>query len=469
MGNGTEAPVTTPPFVPGEIPGLDTGRMGVAVPGATSGAPPAGGVPGVPGAPQADATQQFIQNLMKVAQQRTVSPIKQPPVPGRGPQSDPMQAGMGTEWPHAWSGVRFAGAVGGLVSTAIAAKKRQQLQQAEADWTTMQSYMNEKLQAEQSKDPEAIAAASKKLDDWVMADNKRMKNMGKALNQDYLNPEKTTVYGEALKRVAASSDQKEKSKAQAATGIKGMVMKLLGQKQQLQMTLDEKERMAHEIESKVPTTQGTLDPKTMIELQRVLGEEAYRKELAAGRKQEHEETLAERKQEHEEALSQRKAEHIDNMQFRYQQLGAQIQEKTDALSEKKLEAKDRMALQESLLGLKRDQLDQQRMLAEEKLGLAGTPKERQTWVNNELKELMKSRDEAQKGKHFFGLWGGKAYDDASDRVMRLQGMSEDIISGKIDTEKAIETIYALEGQKIPPGWVHKNDGPQGPGWYPPGK
>src|SRR5262249_33834493 len=74
-----------------------------------------------------------------------------------------------------------------------------------------------------------------------------------ALNQDWLDPSKTTVYGEALKNVMNRTEQQEGKKQQAVAGLRGIFQKLIGQRQQPQLTDDQRQRMAREIESKAPT------------------------------------------------------------------------------------------------------------------------------------------------------------------------------------------------------------------------
>jgi hypothetical protein len=207
-------------------------------------------------------------------------------------------------------------------------------------------------------------------------------------------------------------------------------------------------------------------------LQRMLGEEQYHKDELSMRGKE----LEERRAEREEMVKERQEEKVKDLEFKHEQLNAQIKEKTAALQEKALEAKDRQATQSELLQLRRDQLDQQKVLAEEKLNIAGTPKERQTWVNNELKELMKARDDAQKNMHLWGTVGGDAFHEAGDRVAKLQGMSDQIVAGKITTEDAISKIYGEGGSgeptrpsNVPGDYQYKADGPKGPGWYKPTK
>lgn len=458
--------------------GIETlGQQSAATTPTFSGAP----IPGVPGQPQAQTAadpnqkaQQILATILQAAQRKqaanTAVPMNIPP------QEDPnaaRQIGMNTANPRGWGLERLSAGIATNIKNAVAKQKQDQLLKAEGDWTYLQSALNEKFTAEQSGDQKGVQAAEAKLQ-AILGDPKKLKNMSKALNQDWLNPEKTTVYGEALKKVSANQKQQDQQNAQKQTvaqKLKSAVMGLLKQKQELQLTVDEQKRMAQEIEGKAPTTQGQVDPKTMLELQRVLGEEQYRKADIDLRTKE----LEEKKQEREDALKEKKQEHIDSLQIQRDKLNEQMKEKQAALEEKKLEAKDRQTTQSELLQLRRDALAQQKEIAEEKLNIAGTPKERQTWVNNELKELMKARDDAQKNMHLWGSIGGDEFNEAGDRVQRLQAMSDQVVAGKITTEDAISKIYgdaAASGEPArpagtPENYQYKADGPKGAGWYKP--
>ncbi|HEX4503172.1 MAG TPA: hypothetical protein VH187_18720 [Scandinavium sp.] len=152
--------------------------------------------------------------------------------------------------------------IGTNIRNAVAKQKGDQLLKAEGDWQYLQSSLNELYAAQQSGDQQAAAAAQKKVD-VTLGDPKKLKNMAKALNQDWLNPEKTTVYGEALKKTIAQTEQKaqqEGKKAQAAQGLKSMMQHLIGKATQPQLSDEQKKQMSAEIQSKAPTTQGAFSP-----------------------------------------------------------------------------------------------------------------------------------------------------------------------------------------------------------------
>jgi hypothetical protein len=266
--------IATPPFLPGQIPGIGSGG-GVPV------IPPAGPQGGAP-APQTgdpgDKVKQILEAIKQVASRKQVANTAVPmSIPAGGDVESARNIGMNTANPHAWGTQRFLATLGASIKNGVKAQKEKQLLSAEGDWTYLQAALNEKFQADQTGDPQAIAAAQKKID-AITGDPKKLKNMAKALNQDWLNPEKTTVYGEALKKVTAKQQQEDKTKAQkeqAASGLKRMFQHLIqkaqgGQKPQL--SDEQRTAMGREIQEKAPTTQGVTDPKVATEMMRAEAE-----------------------------------------------------------------------------------------------------------------------------------------------------------------------------------------------------
>jgi hypothetical protein len=232
-------------------------------------------------------TKKLLATLAQAAQRKQFAGT---PVPGAipGQQDSGRNIGMNTANPHGWGLQRFAAGISSSIKNAVSAEKQKKLNKAEADWTYLQSALNEKYAADASKDPKAIAAAQQKID-VVLTDPKKLKDLAKALNQDWLSPEKTTVYGEALKKVAAKTKQAEQQtqqsdaqKQQAAQGLKGMFQKLLQKNQQPQLTDEQKKQMGAEIEAKAPTTTPGLDPKQLEAQEKILHDRAT-EALTAGR------------------------------------------------------------------------------------------------------------------------------------------------------------------------------------------
>ena len=253
MSNGTPTPTTAVPSA--------------VVPGATPPILPGGGTAD-PSAQVSEMTKRLLATLAQASQRKQFAGT---PVPGAiQPQQDMSAArsiGMNTANPRGWGLQRFAAGIQTSIQNAVSQDKQKKLNKAEADWSYLQSALNEKYQAEASKDPKAIAAAQQKLD-VVLGDPKTLKNMAKALNQDWLNPEKTTVYGDALKKVSAKTkqtEQQDQQKQQAAQGLKGMFQKLMQQRQQPQLSPEQQKAMAAEIEAKAPTTTAGMSVKDQTE------------------------------------------------------------------------------------------------------------------------------------------------------------------------------------------------------------
>jgi len=264
---------TTPPFMPGQIPGIGSG----------------GGVPGIPPAPQGgspapqtgdpnEKAKQILATLLQAAGRKQMANTA---VPGAMSPVDNSQSyrqiGMNTANPAGWSTARGLGAITTAIKNGVSLQKNQQLLKAEGDWTYLQSALNELYTAQQSGDPAAIKAAQAKVD-VTMGDPKKLKNMAKALNQDWLNPEKTTAYGEALKKVTAKQQQEDatnKKKQGAAQNLKQMFQHLIQKAQggpKPQLSDEQRTAMGREIQEKAPTTQGVTDPKAAAEIMRAEAE-----------------------------------------------------------------------------------------------------------------------------------------------------------------------------------------------------
>jgi hypothetical protein len=258
---------------------VDLGTPTSSVPGGTppittptfSGAPVPGGGGGTPDPSSQvnEMTKRLMQTLAQAAQRKQFAGTPVPAaVPGQRDPNAARQIGMNTANPNAWGKQRFMSGLATSLQNAVAKQKQAKLLKAEADWTYLQSGLNELYAAQASNDPKAAAAAQSKVD-VVMGDPKKMKDMAKALNQDWLSPEKTTVYGDALKKVNSKLDQttaQDQQKAQAAQGLKGMFQKLIQRKQEPQLSPDQRSAMAREIEAKAPT-QIVQDPKLLQFLQ----------------------------------------------------------------------------------------------------------------------------------------------------------------------------------------------------------
>lgn len=248
---GGPVPITTPQFAGGAAP----------VPGG-AGAPD-------PAAQVSEMAKKIMATLAQNTQRKQFAGTPVPAaIPGMQDPNAARKIGMDTANPNAWGKERLMNGIATNISNAVAKQKQQKLLKAEADWTYGASAINELEAAKAAGDPKAIAAAQQKAD-IVFGDPKKLKEMAKALNQDWLNPEKTTVYGEALKKVTAKAGQDAQTdaqKKQAAQGLKGMFQKLLQRQQQPQLTPEQQKSMSAEILAKAPmTTTGGTSVKDELE------------------------------------------------------------------------------------------------------------------------------------------------------------------------------------------------------------
>lgn len=235
------------------------------VPGATPGTTPPFVASPDPSEQVREMTKRILTTLAQSSQQKKFSGTPHPsPVPGQQGMGNARSIGMNTGNPHAWGGQRFMAGLQTMIQNGVAKKKETEMLKAEGDWEYLQSALNEQYAAEASGDQKALASARAKVD-AVAGDPKKLKNMAKALNQDWLNPEKTTVYGEALKRVNAKTQQTDQQKAQAKQGLMGLFRKLMTRGQQPQLNPDERSRMSQEITAKAPTASAGASVKDQTE------------------------------------------------------------------------------------------------------------------------------------------------------------------------------------------------------------
>lgn len=236
------------------------------VPGATPGTTPPIIGNTDPSEQAREMTKRILATLAQSSQQKKFAGTPRPaPVPGQQGMGEARSIGMNTGNPHAWGAQRFMAGLQTMIQNGVAKQKETQLLKAEGDWEYLQSALNEQYAAEASGDQKALAAAKMKVE-AVAGDPKKLKLMAKALNQDWLNPEKTTVHGEALKRVQTKTQQTEQQKNQAKQGLMGLFRKLMTRgQQQPELNQDERSRMAQEITAKAPTTSAGASVKDQTE------------------------------------------------------------------------------------------------------------------------------------------------------------------------------------------------------------
>jgi hypothetical protein len=216
------------------------GNPGIAVPSVGLGGT-AGTLPGPTGTDtsqqpqQQDALKQILQLVMRTQQQKS-----QPQMVPTGVQAPPSQAQH--QLPN------FLGITAG-VQAIYNHEKQKKLAEAKSDWNDLQVSMQKYIGQDGKVDPQAYSDPAVMQ---VLGNPKKLKEMAKALNQDWMNPEKTTVYGEALK--ASMAEQKQKH--EAAAGLKQLFSHLIKRGQPTpQMNPDQQQQMASQVMSKAPISQ----------------------------------------------------------------------------------------------------------------------------------------------------------------------------------------------------------------------
>lgn len=192
--------------------------------------------------PVQDQVQQLIAKILSSQQngQHLAQPVPKPVPPAAHPQTlvgkHTGAANLGT-------------AIGSTIQTAIHDQKQAKLAHAESQWNQMTTLM-------QDQSPEG----KQKLNSWMMANQKDLKNMAKALNQDWLNPEKTDVWKQGL----GATLKQHQNKQQAMQGIMSTFKTLIGKANapRPDLSQDQSKQMNQEILSKAPTTTQQ-DPKAL--------------------------------------------------------------------------------------------------------------------------------------------------------------------------------------------------------------
>jgi len=424
----------------------------------------------VPGAPDANQkAQQILAQILQAASRKQMAQTAVPSaIPGMVDPNQARQIGMNTASPHAWGTVRFLRGLAGDIKNAVTTQKQQQLLKAEGDWNTLQAYMNEKFAAEQSGNPQAIQAAEQKLQ-TILGDPKKLKNLAKALNQDWLNPEKTTVYGEALKRVAGKSMQQEKQqqaqqqqKQQAAQGLKQTFQQLIQKAfpKSPQLTPDEQKRMAGEIEKKAPVTTPGMDAQSAMALREELkGEqrqaEESRKEQARAAEEEKKEAARLKEEEQKQEWQREELQMKQKYDEAKTNLQNQAREHLENLRTTAAEARqnEHDATMLKALGMKLDAQTEKMFrtdpakIGKEVTDSVGTLKQQLAQASQTLRSLKTSAS-----NHWLMGPGKDEIQSAQDQVDSLQKAiahieknRDAIIKGKADLGEVVNKAYDIMG------------------------
>lgn len=236
--------------------------------------------------PQPDAVQSAsgnIGNLVTQMMQRMIqSHVPQSPgMEGRPGVRQPLEGGSPIVPQHggkinaasdqAMMGQQGANDIWRGVQQAVQEHKQKQLNEATAMWMTLQAAHERLTMLGKVKPDGTVDLMQDPMAKAILTDPKRMKNMAKAFNVDMMNPEKTNVYAEGLKKAMALDKSGKMVKM-----LKGLV----GKGPKPQMTPQMREGMGNEIGQRVEGMSGAggVDPTKMAELGRI-GEEERRTDI----------------------------------------------------------------------------------------------------------------------------------------------------------------------------------------------
>lgn len=276
-------------------------------------------------------TKALLQMLMRAASQRRMT--AQPtlaPVPGKLPPPQPMGNRPGYGVLEVLNGVRTG------IHNAVAEKTQRDQIQGMNDWNYMESAFNELNAAKASGDQQATALAQKKLDTFFQ-DDKKLKQMSKALNQDWLNPEKTTAYAQGVQQAQKQSQTKQAQQQNARTKL--MQLFRMNRQPQFQPNAQQRQDIGREIQSKAPMEMGGITPQVADAISKI----QQQSETIDLRIQE------QMNQEQWKEAQQTETQHYHDTQSQLGQLRLQIEQDKNASSDQKNKASqdiERQRLQE---------------------------------------------------------------------------------------------------------------------------
>jgi hypothetical protein len=324
----------------------------VPVPGATPPflPQPSGNAQGMPIPGVSAPTEQSIQaqgqlDIGKLLQ--LVSAAAQPKTQLAAPILPPIGKEVSTQPPAymatrpGWGPERFMATLSGTIHNAVIEHKQQQQAKALSDWQALDLAFERSGGNPQKMMQDPIAQA-------ILGDPKKMKHLAKALNQDWLNPEKTTVYGEAMKQLLS---QKMKRKQ-----AEHMAFQELGTKLRQQFMQEMMARMPTAPVQDQKAVQNVLSVAKLGELAkenraRIMETAQYHRDMVRqhaddleARIQQQQAMIAEREKEHQDATDLKRQLFTWQQEYQKQMLGLrrlQIQEMAALRAQAAAQAKSR--------------------------------------------------------------------------------------------------------------------------------
>jgi hypothetical protein len=412
-------------------------------------------VPGASASPTEKANQATDPTMQRLAQmvaqalqqsQRPRIAAQQPAVPGASQPMSTTPPNYMTDRPYAksWGPERFMYTLQSTLHNISSQKQQQEQAKWHNVYVNLLTGLDKYVRPDGTIDP---AAYNDPAIMSIMGDPKTLKKLAKA---------------EAVSAGRKSATAEMQRKQQARTGMDRLFHGVLNRirQPQPQLTPDQQKQMAQEVGAKAPIAGA--DPRTQM-----AGAESF------ARIQQGQQELSLRQQQ----LDASRKEHTDALQEHYDSLNAQIQEHKDSLAERQLSDQQRTDYESELTALRMQSVELQKMRVQASLGGVETPKDRQTWLNNTLKELMQNRAAAAKDMAAAKTkWFNRGLSAAQDefntydkQIKNLQSMSSQYLEGKATSSAVLSRMYQpARPANVPADYQYVFDGPQGEGWYKPG-
>lgn len=403
--------MATPPFMAGPS---GVGQPSPAVPAGSGGQQPG-----------QDQVQQLIAKILSSQQNspRLAQPVVNQP---QNQQQQPMRNEKYQGLQNLITGITTG------ISKAVQGQKQAKLAHAESQWNQFTTLM-------QDQSPQG----QEKLNSWMMANQKDLKNMAKALNQDWLNPEKTDVWKQGL----GSTLKQHQNKQQAMQGIMSTFKTLIGKANAPRPNLspDQSTQMNQEILKKAPTAPAGLSPDAEKFLMETM------KEDAKSRADDKKAAADDKKQQEKEDFEKYKIDTTQKFQTWRENTHQQFQTNLERIRQ---DAADNRQANRDAAMLKAQGI---RMSKEDEKRFTVTPAQLNTQVNGSLssmksqlaqanQQLTKIKDQASKSR-WYHPWNEagndevaeaqKSYDNLKNSVNFLESKRGAIVSGKMDLEDAV--------------------------------
>lgn len=372
------------------------GGQGGPSPAPSSGAAPVGDNP-------QDLYRKILQMAMQASSPRPVLPQ---PVPRQAQQQQkggevPGYMQSGPQWGFERFSHNLQNQILPTIQNAFGQHKQQQIAKAEADWNVLNT---------------GLQTGNQPLIQSILGDPKKLKEMAKALNQDWMNP-KNSVYLQGLQQYAKKQDMDNQKKA-------GLIQKLkqaFAQKQQMQLNPQQQQALTQEMMGKIGKEQQPADMKALLPIAL-----EGMKEESATKKAEEEHKFQETKAEMTQKFAEWKQDTHDQFQQRIQTM------REDAMDRRQSE-REMMMLK--ALGI--------RLSAEDKKQLEPKASDINKEINENLKDMRQQFQQAE-GK----LKSLRTQLSNHPLYSRLGGMSNaDLVSAQQASDNLKKSIAYIEGHR----------------------